>query len=64
MAGPEDDLVATKTEGYKAGEKKTLDEYAKLGTFISHHTFGHAIVAHPGHVICPITGHDSLIWRS
>ena len=31
MAGPEDDLVATKTEGYKAGDKKTLDEYAKLG---------------------------------
>ena len=27
----EDDLVASKTEGYKPGEKKTMDEYAKLG---------------------------------
>lgn len=27
----DDDLVASKTEGYKAGEKKTLDEYHKLG---------------------------------
>ena len=27
----DDDLTATKTEGYKAGEKKTVEEYAKLG---------------------------------
>lgn len=27
----EDDLVASKTEGYKVGEKKTVEEYAKLG---------------------------------
>ena len=27
----DDDLVASKTEGYKPGEKKTIDEYAKLG---------------------------------
>jgi len=28
--GAEDDLAASKTEGYKIGEKKTLDEYTKL----------------------------------
>ena len=27
----EDDLAPSKTEGFKLGEKKTLDEYAKLG---------------------------------
>ena len=27
----EDDLQASKTEGFKVGEKKTLEEYAKLG---------------------------------
>jgi len=27
----DDDLVASKTEGYKIGEKKTVEEYAKLG---------------------------------
>ena len=27
----DDDLTASKTEGYKAGEKKTVAEYAKLG---------------------------------
>ena len=31
----EDDLQASKTEGFKVGEKKTLDEYAKLGTIES-----------------------------
>ena len=27
----DDELTASKTEGYKAGEKKTVEEYAKLG---------------------------------
>lgn len=27
----EEDLVATKTDGFKVGEKKTVEEYAKLG---------------------------------
>lgn len=27
----EDDLQASKTEGFKVGEKKTVEEYAKLG---------------------------------
>lgn len=27
----DDDLVASKTEGFKVGEKKTVEEYAKLG---------------------------------
>lgn len=34
----DDDLVASKTEGYKVGEKKTVEEYAKLGR--SHSTKG------------------------
>lgn len=31
MADHEDDLVASKTEGFKVGEKKTMEEYAELG---------------------------------
>ena len=31
----DDDLAASKTEGYKAGEKKTIDEYNKLGQSLS-----------------------------
>ena len=27
----EDDLAPTKTEGFKVGEKKTVEEYTKLG---------------------------------
>lgn len=27
----DDDLAATRTEGFKVGEKKDLDEYNKLG---------------------------------
>jgi hypothetical protein len=27
----EEDLVASKTEGFKLGDKKTVEEYAKLG---------------------------------
>lgn len=27
----DEDLVASKTEGFKVGEKKTIEEYAKLG---------------------------------
>ncbi|MCJ1354785.1 MAG: hypothetical protein MMC33_004775 [Icmadophila ericetorum] len=30
MSSHDDDLVAHKTEGYKVGEKKTVEEYAKL----------------------------------
>ena len=33
MASQDDDLQASKTEGYKIGEKKTVEEYAKLGRF-------------------------------
>lgn len=29
----DDDLAATKTEGFKVGEKKTLQEYQELGEF-------------------------------
>jgi Rho GDP-dissociation inhibitor len=29
----EDELQPEKTEGFKVGEKKTLDEYEKLGTY-------------------------------
>ena len=31
MASQDDDLQASTTEGYKIGEKKTVEEYAKLG---------------------------------
>lgn len=34
----EDDLAVSKTEGFKVGEKKTIDEYQKLGTSTSEHT--------------------------
>jgi hypothetical protein len=30
----EDDLQASTTEGFKVGEKKTVQEYAKLGMWI------------------------------
>lgn len=29
----EDELVPEQTEGFKVGEKKTIDEYQKLGKF-------------------------------
>ena len=40
----EDDLQASMTEGFKVGEKKTVEEYAKLGEcmklrFCERHTF-------------------------
>jgi Rho GDP-dissociation inhibitor len=31
MADHTDDLHAEQTEGFKVGEKKTIDEYQKLG---------------------------------
>ena len=31
MAERDDDLAVSKTEGFKVGEKKTIDEYQKLG---------------------------------
>lgn len=34
MADQNDDLAATKTEGFKVGEKKTLQEYQELGMFL------------------------------
>lgn len=30
----QDDLTATKTEGFKVGEKKTLQEYQELGMYM------------------------------
>ena len=30
-----DDLVASKTEGFKVGEKKTVEEYKQLGKLVS-----------------------------
>lgn len=35
MADHEDDLAASKTEGFKLGEKKTIAEYNELGTWYS-----------------------------
>jgi len=34
----DDDLAATKTEGFKVGEKKTLQEYQELGEFLLNST--------------------------
>ena len=34
MTDHEDDLTTTQTEGFKVGEKKTLDEYNQLGKLI------------------------------
>ena len=31
----DDDLQASTTEGFKVGEKKTVEEYAKLGMVVS-----------------------------
>ena len=39
----DDDLAPTRTEGFKLGEKKTVEEYAKLGT--SFHVLIKAIIA-------------------
>jgi hypothetical protein len=36
MADHEDDLAVAKTEGFKVGEKKTLQEYQELGWCPSH----------------------------
>jgi hypothetical protein len=33
MADHADDLHAEQTEGFKVGEKKTIDEYQQLGRF-------------------------------
>lgn len=32
MTEHDDDLVASTTEGFKVGEKKTIEEYQQLGT--------------------------------
>ncbi len=31
----DEDLVASKTDGFKVGEKKTVEEYAKLGAVLA-----------------------------
>lgn len=40
----EDDLAPSKTEGFKVGEKKTLDEYAKLGMSLQYMIFTACLV--------------------
>lgn len=32
MADHEDELAPSKTEGFKVGQKKTIEEYKQLGT--------------------------------
>ncbi len=34
MSNQQDELAPEKTEGFKVGEKKTLEEYKTLGTFV------------------------------
>ena len=47
----EDDLQASTTEGFKVGEKKTVEEYAKLGECmklsLGRHTFIRSDIRHP-----------------
>lgn len=38
----DEDLAASKTDGFKVGEKKTVEEYAKLGKLVQSHT--HTVV--------------------
>jgi hypothetical protein len=45
-AAVHEDLVPEQTEGFKVGEKKTIDEYQKLGKS----TKGH--IARTRHVLC------------
>lgn len=33
MADHEDELATTRTDGFKVGEKKTVEEYQKLGQY-------------------------------
>jgi hypothetical protein len=42
MADHADDLHAEQTEGFKVGEKKTIDEYQQLGKF---HSFSEELIA-------------------
>lgn len=35
--GHEDELTPEQTEGFKVGEKKTIDEYQQLGKYLPHH---------------------------
>lgn len=57
----EDDLVATTTAGFKVGEKKTLEEYTKLGeiSFVSFcsDNFGMVYVLYErlSHNLCAMT---------
>jgi len=41
----DEELVPEQTEGFKVGQKKTIDEYQKLGNSLSHsllHSFTHS----------------------
>jgi hypothetical protein len=44
MADHHDDLHAEQTEGFKVGEKKTIDEYQKLGMSLLHAQCTHTIL--------------------
>ena len=45
----DEDLVASKTDGFKVGEKKTVEEYAKLGIPLPH-----PISFFEGHPLIPL----------
>lgn len=40
----DEELVASKTEGFKVAEKKTLEEYAKLGERIPPESYGQCLI--------------------
>ena len=43
----DEDLVASKTDGFKVGEKKTVEEYAKLGEPTVHSSYSTSSVVRP-----------------
>jgi hypothetical protein len=47
MADHHDDLHAEQTEGFKVGEKKTIDEYQKLGMSSAPALRTHVILTSP-----------------
>lgn len=51
MADHNDDLTATKTEGFKVGEKKTIEEYKQLGMFMP----VNCRTCIYGHILSPLT---------
>jgi Rho GDP-dissociation inhibitor len=68
----DEDLVASKTDGFKVGEKKTVEEYAKLGTSVPSFSISsysspskssHHIILIPSNFSLPIDQEDESLNR-